>query len=261
MSVLDRVALLSELQQSSSCWKLLVSTCPDEDKHRLLGFFRAVKSEMPKSTSDADLCDAVVERLHVANEWRRTSGILEAMTDSTMLAAERQIRSLLHYDFLGPDQYGRPVMVERVGQWDVSEILARAEADPDHFDLLHCMALEHLQAARRPDGARDPRGHVIIINCDGFRYHMLRHSPRLARVMLRLLRLDQAYYPDSMAIMFVVNMPSTFATLAYLLRPFMSRETLDKVELSSTIPARLYDTLGPSLAALAIPSKVEPSLS
>ena len=69
-------------------------------------------------------------------------------------------------DYVGADKHGRPLLIERVGAWDIQAVLDATE-DLEKFTLLHAMADETLLQMKRPTTAKDPRGFVLIVDMEG----------------------------------------------------------------------------------------------
>mmetsp|Transcript_28921 Transcript_28921/g.43678 ORF Transcript_28921/g.43678 Transcript_28921/m.43678 type:complete len:274 (+) Transcript_28921:215-1036(+) len=224
--VLNRLALtesnMSELSQiDHEC-----STIGEK-----LAYWRASKYDFAVAT----------RRLHETQEWRANSGMDRIVSDPNWLQKERKFRYLLKYDFLGLDKYGRPVMVERVGAWNVRDVM-EAAANDDDFLKLHCIACETLIHMDRPNDAVDDRGQVIIMDCQGLSVGHLK--PGLIKAFGRLSSNDSAHYPDTLAHIFVVNAPTLFSVLATLIKPFMDPDTYSKVHVSSSVPKNLTEIVG-----------------
>ena len=69
-------------------------------------------------------------------------------------------------DYVGTDKHGRPLLIERVGAWDIQAVLDATE-DLEKFTTLHAMADETLLQMQRPAAAKDPRGFVLIVDMEG----------------------------------------------------------------------------------------------
>lgn len=150
MTVVDRVAQLSA---HAELIEQLRHDCPaasTSDSHELYGFYVAVKSENPKHTDEDLLLVLASKRLQATQAWRTAINLDALMEDPAWMEAEREYRKLLLYNFLGSDQHGRPIMVERCGAWDVCKIVVAAEEDFDKFLKLHAMACETLRRHERP---------------------------------------------------------------------------------------------------------------
>lgn len=159
--VLDRHALLESHARlldrlRSTADRLRLPCCADP--HEQLGYLRAVMSENPQNTPEERICELTAARLHTTAVWRQSVGIDALMADPAWRAEECNYRRLLLYDYLGHGRCGRPVLVERVGAWDVAAVVSAAEGDFDKFSKLHCMACETLKRMPRPTDCRDPRG-------------------------------------------------------------------------------------------------------
>lgn len=225
-------------------WALLESHRPAIDELRealgqtestdqeLLAYLRATNFDLQASKA----------RLEATRAWRRRSDIAAKMRDPSWRAAERAVRSVLLYDYLGLDRHGRPVLVERVGAWDVGALIREA-ADQDTFQVLHAMAAETLASMLRPPDVKDPRGYVLIMDMQGLSVRHLR--PRLASTFGALNAIDLSFFPDSLAHIFAVNAPPVFAALFGMVKPFLAQETLSKVHLCAGVPDDLLEYLGP----------------
>ena len=148
MTVVDRVSALSAHAELID--RLRLDSGSTSDSHELFGFYRAVRSENPKQTDEETLLALASKRLQATQAWRAAIDLDALMEDPGWIAAELEYRKLLLYNFLGSDQHGRPIMVERCGAWDVSKIVAAAEEGFDKFLKLHAMACETLRRHERP---------------------------------------------------------------------------------------------------------------
>lgn len=229
-TVLDRTALARSL--AGELGRIRIDDGEEVPADAKLAYYRA---------SGGDVAVAAL-RLRETLAWRREVDIDGAMDDPAWRERERSCRRLLKYDYLGADKHGRPVMVERVGAWNVPDVLAAAGEDPDAFLRLHCMACETLLTMDRPPDALDGRGQVVIMDCLGLAPRHL--DPRLARAFGRLAGNDAAHYPDTLAHVFVVNAPYLFSALARLIAPFMDPDTYSKVHVSSGVPGELAECVG-----------------
>lgn len=241
-AVLDRNALIKTYARVLD--SILSTADFDYSPKEKLAFWRASKGNIPITQ----------QRLAETTVWRDAFQIDALMESEEWLAKERAFRSVLCYDYLGTDRHGRPVMVERVGAWDVNEVLAYTAVnshdkdgvkDDDNvssFLKLHCIACETKLRMERPPLTLDSRGQVVIMDCAGLSVKHL--SPSLAKAFGKLAAHDERHYPDTIAHIFVVNAPYVFKALSILIQPFMDKDTLSKVHVSSGIPCELVDFLG-----------------
>jgi len=177
-----------------------------------------------------------VNRVLATMKWRRQSGVGQKAADHSWQEAEYEFRRVLKYDFLGRDLFGRPMLVERVGAWDVQQIQAAA-ADLDRFVLLNALVCERLVNMPRPDSAKDPRGIVVVLDMDGLGPGHL--SSQLLRAFAAVARVIRAFYPDMLADVFVVRAPWLFSALHTAIQPLLSGRTLSGIHLSASVPSSL----------------------
>lgn len=239
---LDREALLEQHRDDVAALRAAVSEAAQQlgqgacvepvDDHTLLAFLRATGFSVPLAQ----------ERLQATAAWRQESRIEAMMCDDAWRDAERGMRHVLLYDYLGLDQHGRPVLVERVGAWDVSAVL-EASQDLERFCSLHAMAAETMARIPRPAGAVDCRGYSLIMDMAGLGLHHLR--PRLARVFAAVNNIDEQHYPDSVSHIFVVNAPSIFAALYRMIKPVLNSDTSTRMHCSAGLSDELLACLGP----------------
>ncbi|CAK9088620.1 Sec14 cytosolic factor (Phosphatidylinositol/phosphatidyl-choline transfer protein) (PI/PC TP) (Sporulation-specific protein 20) [Durusdinium trenchii] len=197
----------------------------------LLAYLRATGFDRPEA----------LRRLLETQAYRDALDIEEKIHNATWAAKEEQMRRVLLYDYIGFDQHGRPVLLERVGAWRVDVVL-RATEDLEEFKVLHAMANEILRQMKRPEGIQDPRGFILIIDLNGLSMAHLR--PRLAFVFGEVSKIDEAHYPDTVAHIFVVNAPWIFRALFAMIQPFLNEDTLTKVHFSYEVPFEIVEHLG-----------------
>lgn len=191
------------------------------------------------------IVEQACERIRCTLEWRETIQLELIMADKMWQEREQnEYRKLLCYDFLGLCTLGRPVMVERCGVWDAEAVVKSAEADPDTFAKLHCMACEILRRAPRRPGCRDPLGAVLIMDLKDYNRKHVWFTKRLARAFISLAKLDTAHYPEMMGRIFIVNMPIAFSVISALVRPFLPEATVAKVSVHSGVPHELVELVG-----------------
>lgn len=266
-TVLDRFLLIH--RHADDLKKIGVENATDNDR---LAFYRACKGDTIRAQ----------QRLTATMEWRKRNNISGVLQDPVWLSKEKEMRQTLWYDYMGPDQHGRPVLVERVGNWNVGKVLESTRSDNkkekevddadkkeneeviddenstdsehkmDSFLTLHNMCCETLMTMDRTTKGnnertdnkviRDDRGQVIIMDLNGLRPWHL--DPRLAKAFGKLAKNDADYYPDTLAHLWVVNAPYTFHALSLLVKPFLDPDTISKFHVSSSVPKELIECVG-----------------
>jgi len=259
-SVLDRKAL--EVQNADALSRIGSGVEKDNDEdgqgavtmQDKLAFWRACKGNV----------EAAQLRLKETLQWRRTTQISDLLLsdDAKWREQERKMRSVLWYDYLGLDQHGRPVMVERVGRWDIPQVLASLQPpedvppggtaalrqqtkddnndkddDASFFLTLHCLACEILGQMKRPSDCKDDRGQVIIMDCGGgLSYGHFNTS--LIRAFGKVAKNDEKHYTDTLVHLFVVNAFYLFSALVKVISPFLDKDTATKIHVSSSVPVQ-----------------------
>jgi len=224
LAPLDRVKLLSE--RAAVVAELRAATQSSFSDQELLAHLRAAELHGQSPAT----------RIMETTAWRRSSGIDKLVSSRDWRTAERELRQVLKCDYLGVDLQGRPVLVQRVGAWDLEAVEAAAE-DTERFVLLNAMVCEFLIRMPRPAKAKDPRGIVVIMDMEGLG---LRHlSSKLLHSFGSVCRVIRAFYPDMLSHIFVVNAPWVFTALKAAIRPLFTADTLSKVFVTAGVPPEI----------------------
>ncbi|CAE7771244.1 sec14 [Symbiodinium microadriaticum] len=200
-------------------------------EQELLAFLRATNFDQQEARA----------RLLDTTGWRAATLVKEKLHCRDWRAKELAMRSILLYDYVGADKHGRPLLIERVGAWDIQAVLDATE-DLEKFTLLHAMADETLLQMKRPTTAKDPRGFVLIVDMEGLGIWHL--HPRLISAFAAVSQIDEAHYPDSVAAIFVVNAPWYFTSLFTMIRPSLNEDTYTKIHFSRCVPEEMLQCLG-----------------
>mmetsp|Transcript_7158 Transcript_7158/g.16787 ORF Transcript_7158/g.16787 Transcript_7158/m.16787 type:complete len:319 (-) Transcript_7158:141-1097(-) len=252
--VLDRAALIKE--HAYSLDQINISGATDHEK---LAYYRACNGDVKKAE----------QRLQATLNWRQERNVDKLLKDPKMLQKEGEMRRILWYDYLGPDKHGRPVLVERVGRWNVNQVLStiyhddknKTDDDPAansgddsrtlcEFQDLHIMSCETLlQMSREQSNNNKPsnnmlddRGQVVIMDLAGLRPWHLRR--KLASAFGRIAKVDSDHYPDTLAHIWIVNAPCLFRALCKMVQHFLDPDTVGKFHVSSTVPKELVECVG-----------------
>jgi len=224
VATLDRQGLLAAHREEIA--QLRSATNSKLTDHDLLAHLRAAQLQGQDP----------VDRVLATMKWRKQSGIGQKAADRFWQEAEYEFRKVLKYDFLGHDLFGRPVLVERVGAWDVRQVEAAA-ADLERFVLLNALVCEQLVHMRRPASTSDARGVIVVLDMDGLGQGHL--SSKLLRAFTAVARVIRAFYPDMLADVFVVKAPWLFSALHMAIQPVLSGRTLSGVHISTSVPTSL----------------------
>lgn len=134
----------------------------------------------------------------------------------------------------GHDKFGRPAYICPAGTADVFGLMKSASKSQlinSRFHLMEAVIrLFPAQTARMPPGKYVDQV-VIIFDLQ----HMNRRQlwrPWLNFVQ-ELTGIFDVNYPELMAVCFVLNAPSFFSFVFSLLKPLLSKETQDKIQVST----------------------------
>jgi len=227
------------------------------DRKALLAQHRAsiedLRREAESKLSDQDLLahwraatlngQSPALRVRETDAWRRSSGIETKLSNKAWQKAERELRQVLKCDHLGLDKYGRPILVQRVGAWDVGAVEAVAE-DIDRFTMLNAMVCEKLLRTSRPPSSKDPRGVVVIMDMEGLGLSHL--STKMLYAFSSVSKVIRTFYPDMLAYIFVVRAPWVFTAVKAALRPLLTAKTLSNLQITADVPQELQ-SLGEAL--------------
>ncbi|CAE7733038.1 SEC14 [Symbiodinium microadriaticum] len=131
----------------------------------------------------------------------------------------------------GFDKKGQPVQIQNGGLagWRFSEMLRLIGGSEKVLASL--VRMHELQAARMEEASRK-HGHpitkqVVITNADGM---PLRPHPLAVAAFKDFLVVSSRYYPESLAVLFVVNAPPVFVALYRLIKTWLDPVTASKIQ-------------------------------
>ncbi|PFH54084.1 glycoside hydrolase family 71 protein [Amanita thiersii Skay4041] len=125
---------------------------------------------------------------------------------------------------------GRPLNIHQLGNLDLPRLFKTCTPER-HWQsvLVNCESLtrEILPAASR--GAERTIGTVfVIVDLKGFGIQQFWQMKSLAR---RSFQVSQDYYPETMGQLAIVNAPASFTAIWAAIRPWLSKETAEKVDI------------------------------
>ena len=151
--------------------------------------------------AEANGCSAVdnIAFLVRTATWRDTMQLDALMRDEAMLEFERKMRSLLLYD-LTSDRNGRPLMIERVGAWDVAALAEAVESSHDDIVRAHVMVSERIRQqvdSRLHEAPTMPeRQAMLVMDADGIGWAHVR-ATTLLNLFATMSSLDNNHFPDT----------------------------------------------------------------
>lgn len=190
--------------------------------------------------------------------WRAKMDVDSMTKDRELLAHELHMRSLLLYDLrctAVPRKPVRPLLIERVGSWDIAALTASALEAPDLMIRTHVLVNEWMrmridgeaergsstpmadengseERAVNCEGAQRERQAVLVFDMHGLTMAHMRATP-LFDVFKQMSRLDSDHFPETVAYMFVVNASRVFTALWAVASMFISTKSQAKVQVFS----------------------------
>ncbi|CAA7261570.1 unnamed protein product [Cyclocybe aegerita] len=139
------------------------------------------------------------------------------------------------------DKEGRPLNIHFFGGMDLPKLYKSCTPEKHWQTVIvnaESLTREVLPAATRAAGK--PIGTTfVIVDLQGFGLSAFWQMKALARMAFQI---SQDYYPETMGQLAIVNAPSTFTMIWSIMRPWMSKETVDKVDvLGSNYKSVLLD--------------------
>jgi len=168
-------------------------------------------------------------------EWRKTvEGVgideLYGSLDPFDYPARDKVFKSWPMWFHKTDKKGRPLNVHFFGGMDMPELYKHI-SPARHWQtvLVNCESLtrEILPASSRAAGRTIDQAFVIV-DLKGFSLQQFWQVKTLAR---NSFQISQDYYPETMGQLAIVNAPSTFTIIWSIIKPWLSKETVAKVDI------------------------------
>ncbi|CAK5284211.1 unnamed protein product [Mycena citricolor] len=128
------------------------------------------------------------------------------------------------------DKKGRPINVHTLGSVDIPRLYKHVTPSRHWRTLLsnaECLTREILPACSRQAGT-----HVgtvlVIVDLQGFGLSKFWGMKSLVRTAFQI---SQDYFPETMGQLAIVNAPSSFTMIWSMMRPWLSKETAEKVDI------------------------------
>lgn len=172
--------------------------------------------------------------------WRKLEGVDGILEDPAALADEQWYGKLLHYGIMpGRDRFGRAVMVEAVGRWDMRELEVAAKERSENMIRAHIAVCErllrHAQESSEVDGKHRVPGFVAILDMHGVSSQQNPMAyPSILAVLRDISAINARYYPEAVEHVFVVNAPIVFRAIWRLLSPFVLPSSGTRVDVLRT---------------------------
>ncbi|KAL4253824.1 Phosphatidylinositol/phosphatidylcholine transfer [Pleurotus pulmonarius] len=128
------------------------------------------------------------------------------------------------------DKKGRPINVHFFGGMDLNKLYKECTPEKHWQTVLvnaESLTREILPAASKAAG-RTIGSVLVIVDLQGFGLSQFWQMKSLAQ---QSFQISQDYYPETMGQLAVVNAPSSFTFIWGIIKPWLSQETVDKVQI------------------------------
>lgn len=162
-------------------------------------------------------------------DWRRKNNIDRVLDEPPK--KWDLYKKLVSCDVHGYDKKGRPVYFERVGKIHYPTLLEYVNVD--ELVQIHIYQLELLQRRARESAEklkRDVHASVNIVDLDGLSMH---HRHGLDFIQ-RCSKIDEAYYPETMGRLYIINAPRLFPFFWGICKAWVPAETQKKIKVLSS---------------------------
>ncbi|KAJ7288353.1 CRAL-TRIO domain-containing protein [Mycena rebaudengoi] len=195
------------------------------DDETLLRFLRARKFDLVQSK--AMLADA--------QKWRKTvngTGIDKLYTEIDPFDYEEreEVFACWPLYFHKTDKKGRPVNVHTLGNVDFPKLYQTCSPERHWKTVLvnaECLSREVLPACSRL-ASRPISTVLVIVDLKGFSLSKFWQMKALARSSFQI---SQDYFPETMGSLAIVNAPSSFTFIWSMIKPWLAKETAEKVDI------------------------------
>lgn len=195
------------------------------DDETLLRFLRARKFDLK----------AAKKMIKDCQEWRQTvEGVgideLYRRIDPFDYPEREAVFDCWPMWFHKTDKKGRPLNIQCFGGMNLSKLYKHCTPEKHWQTILvnaESLPREILPAASRKAGK--PIGSVfVIVDLKGFGLSQFWQMKSLTR---NSFQVSQDYFPETMGQLAVVNVPSTFTLIWSMIKPWLSKETAEKVDI------------------------------
>ena len=208
--------------------------------------------------------------------WRDEQAVDAMLEDRPLLNFERSLRETMLYEVWN-DASGRPLMVERVGAWDLARLTRLVDESPEQVVRAHILVNERIRvrldgggggadgdggafadgrASTADGGALADRRAVLVFDLQGLGVaHLACRS--LLRLFGTLSSLDAAHFPDTVGTIVCIDAPRVFAALWATVSRLVAAGTRNKLLVyASTARAEACGALRELCGSTCLPSEL-----
>jgi len=210
--------------------------------HFLVRWLRARNQDVSKA----------IEMLQKYVEWRRTNENLQMVVSRTWTPPQI-ITDDLKFKFTGMDHAGRPILWMPIARYDVKGLL-EAGLKEDCFRQCYLILEEIMDTIEKQRLATGATQFVGIIDSAELTLRKITHIETI-QAMLHFFREFEAYYPELLHSCYIVNAPWIFSNVFTLVRPLLSKYTIEKINIFDSNEGKWKPILMQKLPAEALPEE------
>ena len=207
--------------------------------------------------------------------WRDEQAVDTMLEDRALVNFEHSLRETMLYE-VWSDASGRPLMVERVGAWDLARLTRLVDESPEQVVRAHILVNERIrvrldggggadgdggaladgEASAADAGALTDRRAVLVFDLQGLGMaHLACRS--LLRLFGTLSSLDAAHFPDTVGTIVCLDAPRVFAALWAAVSRLVATGTRSKLLVyANTARAEALGALRELCGATCLPSEL-----
>jgi hypothetical protein len=204
-----------------------------------------LKSELAREVRDDD---RAVERFLIARKFD-INAALQMWLDAMKWRDDLKLDTVLHHPHPNLleiraamdnhcehkfDNFGRPIYIEWVGKLDVNKVLPTFNMD--HVMEYQFHATEFRRKVLFPRGAAltgKPVDQIVsIVDLKGIEFGKHLTKP-VYEFIKKLSACNQAYYPEFLGALYIINAPTIFRIAWVIIRPWLDSRTQSKIQILS----------------------------
>ncbi|GAQ83019.1 hypothetical protein KFL_001330015 [Klebsormidium nitens] len=211
-----------------------------DDDITLLRFLRARQFDLEKA-----------EAMFAAMLKFREENNVDTIRETFAFPEKDKVKQYYPHYHHKTDKQGRPMYFEQLGVLKLDELLKVTTLE--RMLLYHVQEWEVLIDTKFPACSKKAKTSInsslTVLDLKGV---SLKHMTKTVRAFIqKLARVDQDYYPEYLGKMMIINAPTSFKAIWALVKPFLDKHTLKKIEVhgSQFLPHLLKEADAESIPA------------
>ena len=178
-------------------------------------------------------------------KWREEMGLENMETDKELLIFEADLQAHVLLYHLSVDAHSRPLLVERVGAWDLATV-RKVISDPQSREAVmraHFLVSERIRRLVDENHAAQKDSHSAVGHPVDMRATLVFDAKDMPWSIIgmrglhvvfgEMSRLDAAHFPNTVGMIFILNVSRTVAAAWAVISEFVAIQTRYKVKIFS----------------------------